>query len=337
MDSQPKTNGLTPEEAAKEKRKACDAVSQALNADILLYNGPILRPTDTIFHAKCRARERRAKNVLLVLITEGGDPDAAYRISRSLQEHYERFLCIVPGWCKSAGTLIAVGANDLIFTGSGELGPLDVQMSKRDDLMEMQSGQTVVAALNSLQEKAFGAFQQFFLEMQLNSGGRITLRTAADLAATLTIGLLSPVYSQIDPMHVGEAGRASSIAQQYGQRLNETAKNLRPEALEFLIGGYSNHGFVIDRREAAKLFFRVRAATAAEIALIDSLGELGYRPISAASPRIEFLSDNISEVKKTDEKPNGAHPTPAGKTRKAPATTGRSSAANGRHSGGLPA
>ncbi len=92
-----------------------------------------------------------------MLVTEGGDPDAAYRMSRSLQEHYERFFCVVVGWCKSAGTLITIGAHELILVQQ-ELGPLDVQMSKRDDLMEMQSGQTVVAALSSLQEKAFGAF-----------------------------------------------------------------------------------------------------------------------------------------------------------------------------------
>jgi hypothetical protein len=230
----------------------------------------------------------------------------------------------------------------LILTGFGELGPLDVQMSKRDDLMEMQSGQTVVAALSSLQEKAFGAFQQFFLELQVNSSGRITLRTAADLAAALTIGLLSPVYSQIDPMHVGEAGRASSIAQQYGQRLNETARNLKPDALEFLIGGYSNHGFVIDRREATKLFVRVRGASQIENELVESLGDLGYKPISGANPKIDFLSDNTRQTKaqpykkdNPNEKPNSTHPSPAGKTRKAPATARRSSPANGGDSRGL--
>jgi hypothetical protein len=176
--------------------------------------------------------------------------------------------------------------------------------------------------------------------MQVNSGGRITLRTAADLAATLTIGLLSPIYSQIDPMHVGEAGRASSIAQQYGQRLNETAKNLKPDALDFLIGGYSNHGFVIDRKEASKLFNRVRPANAGEIALVESLGEIGYRPISGSTPKIEFLSDNkhVHDTKgQTDAKPKSTSTPATGKTRKAPAVAGRSSTANGSDTGRLSA
>lgn len=173
--------------------------------------------------------------------------------------------------------------------------------------------------------------------MQLNSGGRITLGTAADLAATLTIGLLSPIYSQIDPMHVGEACRASSIAQQYGTRLNEVAKNLRgPEALEFLIGGYSNHGFVIDRREAAKLFNRVRTPTETESELIDALGDLAYKPISGGPPRIEFISDSIGNDKeKANEHITGAPATPTGKPRKTSATSGRSGKANGSDTGGL--
>lgn len=91
-------------------------------------------------------------------------------------------------------------------------------------------------------------------------------------------------------MHVGETGRALSIAQQYGYRLNEVAKNLKPNALEMLITGYSNHGFVIDQREAMELFHHVRSASAAEIVLIDTLGEIGYRP-NAGARKLEFLSD----------------------------------------------
>lgn len=317
----------------EHRKRAIDAVASALDVDVLLYNGPILRPVDIKMHTACRQRDKR-KNVLLVLVTEGGDPDAAYRISRCLQEHYEKFTCIVPGWCKSAGTLIAIGAHELVFTGAGELGPLDVQMSKRDDLIEMQSGQTVVAALSSLQEKAFSAFQQFFLEMQVNSGGRITLRTAADLAATLTIGLLSPLYRQIDPMQVGEAGRASSIAQQYGMRLDESAKNLKTDALNFLISGYSNHGFVIDMKEATKLFHRVRPANQLENDFIELLGDWGLKPM-ASVPRIEFLSDGSSErassqrKEKTNGKSNDAITPSTSRTRKAPQTAGGRGAPNG--------
>lgn len=315
--------------------KAANAVRDKLQADVLLYNGPIQRPVDAALLHKCRDRKDRAKNVVLILVTEGGDPDAAYRVSKFLQDHYERFYCLVSGYCKSAGTLIAIGAHELIFSPLGELGPLDVQMSKRDDLMEMQSGQTVITALSTLQAKAFMAFEQFFLDVQVNSGGRISLRTATDIAAQLTIGLFSPVYSQIDPMHVGEAGRASSIAQQYGARLNEFSGNLKPEALDFLISGYSNHGFVIDVHESKKLFKHVRAANDLEQDLLDALAEQSYKPNNATA-RIEFASDIIRGAKENaNQKVDGAIAA-ASRPRKAPASARRGNQANGRDAGGLP-
>lgn len=65
---------------------------------------------------------------------------------------YERFTLFVSGLCKSAGTLVAVGAHELIMSDYGELGPLDVQMPKQDAVWEMQSGLTVMSTLNTLTE-----------------------------------------------------------------------------------------------------------------------------------------------------------------------------------------
>lgn len=154
---------------------------------------------------------------MVLLITEGGDPDAAYRIARVFQNDYERAIYLISGYCKSAGTLAAIGAHEIVFGPHGELGPRDVQMSKRDDLNEMQSGQTVMAALETLQQKAFMAFEQYFVDVQEHSFGRISTKTAVELSAKLAAGLFSPIYQQIDPMHVEEAGRASSIALRTGK------------------------------------------------------------------------------------------------------------------------
>ena len=107
----------------------------------------------------------------------GGDADPAYRIARCLQTKYERFLFYVSGYCKSAGTLVAIRAHQLIVSDHGELGPLDVQMSKKDELWETQSGLTVMDTLTMLQDNAFRAFETFFLTLMRNSGGAVTLRT----------------------------------------------------------------------------------------------------------------------------------------------------------------
>ncbi|MBI3492251.1 MAG: hypothetical protein HY047_10790 [Acidobacteria bacterium] len=92
---------------------AANAVADATNADVLLVNSPIARPLDLTVLRMCRQHQRR-ENVLLVLITEGGDPDPAYRLARCLQDNYRRFSLFVSGYCKSAGTLVALGAHELI-------------------------------------------------------------------------------------------------------------------------------------------------------------------------------------------------------------------------------
>jgi hypothetical protein len=63
------------------------AVTDALDADIIMYAGEIGRPYDTRFH-KCCVKYRERPNVLLLLTTFGGNPDAGYRMARWLQQLY---------------------------------------------------------------------------------------------------------------------------------------------------------------------------------------------------------------------------------------------------------
>lgn len=272
---------------------AADLVAQESDADVILYNGEIGREEDRFFIESLIARSRR-ENVLVLLVTGGGDPDAAYRIARALQEKYKRFTLYVSGYCKSAGTLVATGAHELVMSDHGELGPLDVQMSKKDELWETQSGLTPMETLNALQNKALTAFEDFFLSIKTRSGGTITLRTATQIATELTTGLFAPLYGQVDPLHVGEAGRAMSIASRYGNRLLDRGCNIDQDALKFLTTQYPSHGFVIDRREASLLFGAVREPTAAEVALAEALGVRARRPVPRTTDHaFQFLSSMI--------------------------------------------
>jgi hypothetical protein len=215
-------------------------------------------------------------------------------MARTAQASYEKVTCLISGFCKSAGTLAVVGAHELVFGPHGELGPVDVQMSKKDDLYEMQSGQTVMSALETLQEKAFQAFEQCLLEVQDRSGGRISLRTATEVAVKLSSSLFAPIYQQIDPMHIGEAGRASAITTQYGHRLDNKARNLKPNALEYLMSGYTSHGFVIDEMEATQLFKNVRSAEAEELALCAEVGDEAHAPLGGGKTDLLFLPSTAS-------------------------------------------
>ncbi len=286
---------MTPEDTQEISIiERADAVAEQLDADVLFYNGNLDRPVCLKLISAVSERNRRP-NAILLLVTPGGSPDVAFRMARCLQTQYQQFHLYVSGFCKSAGTLVAIGAHELVFDDHGELGPLDVQMSKKDELWDMQSGLTVTAALSTLQSRAYLAFERFFLQIEGGSGGAIKVKTAADIATQLVTGIYAPLIRQIDPLHVGEAARAVQIADHYGQILLEVGANTNCEGLDHIISGYPSHGFVIDREEARKLFDNVRAPTHEESVLAKSLGEHARAPITLSKmDEVMFLSTEIS-------------------------------------------
>ena len=193
------------------------------------------------------------QKAVLILSTLGGDPDAAFRISRSLHHHYPGGLTVfIPGLCKSAGTLIAIGASQIWMCDRGELGPLDVQLAKPDELFGRSSGLDLPQAIENLQTQAIRTFRESLLDIRM--GGKLSTSMAAKISTELTTGLFQPIFGQIDPTKVGETQRAMLIGYDYGERLNNKFKNLKAGALQKLTTGYPSHSFVIDRKEARDLF-----------------------------------------------------------------------------------
>jgi hypothetical protein len=295
---------------------AATKVADATDSDILLYSGDIERPFDDKILDLCMERKRR-KNVLLLLCSRGGNPDAAYRIARGLQDSYEKFTVLLGGRCKSAGTLIAIGAHELVMSDHAELGPLDVQLGKKDELFETASGLTVLKALTELENTAFDLFEKTFLRIKFRSDGSVTFKTAAHIATELTKGVIAPITGQIDPMHVGEVSRAMKIGKEYGRRLSDISNNLSEGSLDLLVDDYPSHGFVIDRKEAADLFVNVRNVTADEAILVELLRAVMRNPKSN-DPILFFMS----ETKKEDRNDSDNAESPAEGTR--PAGVGNS-------------
>ncbi len=256
-------NKKLPDDAPPPWRELADKVASSLDADVVLFSGGIVPPAD--LNLMSLVHGPRRKNVFLLLATYGGSGDTAYRIAHHLQKSYANgeFILFVPMMCKSAGTLIAVGAHQIVMADTAELGPLDVQISKVDEVGERHSGLTPSQTLNTLKNEAFNLFDHAF--SKLRDRFRFPTKMAASIAARLSVGLIAPLYSQIDPMRLGEIERAMLVAGEYGERIK--TENLREEALSKLLAGYPSHGFVIDREEANKLFSDVREPNVDELTL----------------------------------------------------------------------
>lgn len=254
--------------------------------DLIIYSGAISR-RGYEHVSRLIAENKKHDTAVIALATPGGDPHAGFRIARALGCTYERFYALVPRYCKSAGTLILLGASALYLDDMSELGPLDIQVKKGDEIIGQNSGLEFINAVNYLQNQSMTAFRDCLME--LTSMG-LSTRIASDIAAKLTTGLFEPISAQVDPLKLAEMQRATEIAYEYGLRLAEKSGNIRPEGLPKLVTGYPSHGFVIDRKEAKSIFWKVMKPTGLLGELSTALSVEMSQFIDRAQPDIKILS-----------------------------------------------
>ena len=241
--------------------------------------------------------ERRC--AVLILVTNGGSANSAYQMARLFQRTYEKFILFTPSYCKSAGTIVALGAHQLIMDPFSELGPLDVQLAQQNELGGRKSGLLLRSSFEGLQEEAFDLFETFMLRIMRRSRGRIGFKIAAELSVSMTSALMAPVYAQINPDTVGNDRRNLEVALDYGRRLASVSGNASSSAIQHLVSHYPSHDFIIDFEEAGELFGSVSTPSQALYELVGSLGDDAYD--EAAETVVKALHDAMPRREDGDE------------------------------------
>ena len=262
---------------------------KSTDKDLIVISREIDFPLFFDLNRAIKEKKKTCKNkeCVLFLTTQGGDPDAGYRIAKCLQNNYDIIRLVVSSYCKSAGTLIAIAANEIAFGDLGELGPLDVQVMKHDEFGAQASGLDIIEAMEAISNHMRKSFAQNLVDIRF--GTKISTRLAGDLAAQLTASIAAPLYAQIDPQRVAEMQRAMSIALNYGERLVRKSQSLKKDALQKLVSSYPTHSFVIDEDEAKDLFNKVSHWTPPEeIFYNDFCGVLAHqRKLQEGGPFVE--------------------------------------------------
>lgn len=278
------------------KRKPTMAGHEKAENVTILYAGQISRLGYDKITTQCKAAGLKYQKATLMLFTTGGDPHAGFRIARALQCYFEcGFDVLIPDICKSAGTLIAIGATSLVMSDRGELGPLDVQVIKTDELFERSSGLDLPQSIDALQAQVIESFRKSIIDIRM--GGRLSTRIAGEIATNLTTGVFAPIFAQIDPIRLGEMQRANYIGMEYGQRLASKSRNLKHGGLEKLVAGYPSHGFVIDRKEARELFANVRSLTEDEERTVEGMRSLLSLLADSEEPEVLVLGGGGQDEK----------------------------------------
>lgn len=179
---------------------------------------------DEIFGALKALNSDHSKDVILFLLSPGGEGEPAYQISKLCKSFAKSsFKVIVPRFAKSAATLLAIGADEIHMGPLGQLGPIDPQIGGLPALGVSRALMTI-ASVAAQYPKSAEMFARY-------------------LRLALTVE------------QIGYCDRISDSAMQYAERLLSTKPRLVPRAgiiAKELVHEYKDHNFVIDLDEAQK-------------------------------------------------------------------------------------
>ncbi len=266
---------------------AVGKVARSIDADIFIVSAGISDKCGNRFIEAVKSIHKKRANAALILTTNGGSADAAYQMARCIKKHYKKMILYVFGYCKSAGTLIAIAADEIVMSEFGQLGPLDVQLADKNEMFGQTPALDVSQSLATLSDSTFKFFTDHFFN--LGPGQGVSTKNAIEIAKTLTLGIVEPIASQIDPLLLGRVDRSMRIAEAYSLRLSPNFKNIKK-----LIGEYPSHEFVIDYTEAKALFPSVREPDVTESELESILRQAQCAPYPKAD-LIRILSKNLTD------------------------------------------
>lgn len=228
-------------------------------ADILLFTGGIMYGALSKLQDVLRALENNGNEDIYVLIgTSGGNPHEAFQMMQLLHCYYRHIYVVLLGGCYSAGTLFALGAHKIFMSHSANLGPLDIQMRREDDISRM-SGECYRQALSDISMVAQRVFIDLFARLKSKRDMLISTQTASHAAGDIAKGLLAPITQQIEPTKLGEMMRSQRIGISYGIRLMRRSydPNKARHIVETLARDYPSHDTIVDFEEADRIGLHV--------------------------------------------------------------------------------
>ena len=192
----------------------------------------------------------------LILNTAGGDTEAPWRFISLIREYTDNLSVLIPHFALSAGTVIALGADEIIMTALSTLGPIDP--SRGHPLLPKREGAKEPEPI-SVQDMRHA--MKFIQEVDLeNPEFAYTPEAMAQIFATL--------FDKIHPLAIGAIEQSYALAKLVGERClgthmkDEGDADKIIEIVSKLCDDYKSHLYRIGRAEAKELKLKVVYANA---------------------------------------------------------------------------
>jgi hypothetical protein len=265
----------------------------------------------------------------IVLESDGGDADAAYKTALVIRAWCGDARILVPSWAKSAATLFALCGDRISMPPAiAELGPLDAQVTDPRNPARSMSALDGYQSVEYIRDYALQTQHLAVMQMLDRTKARVPLGEILDHASAFANDVVSPIIAQVRPLDFGGWGRTLDIGQDYAERLlgrfNMLDSDLDPhKAAHSLVYDYPHHGFVIDLEEATALGFvteemprDVYLATSEVVAAAFMCRQIvcDEQQGHTAAPGYTGLSPEKTTKKRKEVKRNGTGDTDDGQT-----------------------
>jgi hypothetical protein len=184
------------------------------------------------------------KKIDLFIFTLGGDTLAGFGLSRLLREYTDYVSALVPHKCYSAGTLFALGANEIVMTKGATLSPIDPSITRPlNPAVQLQPNQP--PQLIPLSVESVAGFRSLAKEeWNITSKEQIT-------------NIFSLLASKVHPVALGDVYRIRQQIDLLASELLHQHRNDKAnikKIVRLLSKELGSHDYLIFRKEALKIF-----------------------------------------------------------------------------------
>jgi len=184
----------------------------------------------------------KVEKISLFLYTRGGDTMAAYSLVNLIRQFCTNFEVIIPSKARSSGTIISLGADDIMMTKQATLGPIDPSLNSPFNPQDPRFPNNPQARLPVSVESIQGFFD--FAKQELKINDEANLRE-----------VLLNLSQNVHPLVLGNVYRSRTQIQMVAKKL--LTKQLGAAQAEkinkiiaFLCSDSGSHDYAIYRNEA---------------------------------------------------------------------------------------
>lgn len=179
--------------------------------------------------------------ISLYLHTNGGDTLAAWSLVNLIRSFCQRLEVIIPSNCFSSGTLICLGADDIVMTKQAMLGPIDPSVN--GPLNPAIPGISDPNAKVPVSVEYVNAY----IEMAKKDFGISNQRNMTDILLNLS--------EKIHPLTLGQVYKSKSQIQMLARKLmkwQHLEQDKEDAIVKFLCSESGSHDYSIRRKEASE-------------------------------------------------------------------------------------